>query len=124
MDDFFFFFVFSLLTPSSAWVLFCGAADPEHTDCFPKHGPQGTPTPHIVATTGAAGETGNGWGWERRTKQILTCPQTSSPTPTNRHQSHCSVDRGEQLKGFPPNWTMTICRGGMGGLGLGLGLWG
>lgn len=53
-------------------------------------------------------------GLEKWPRQMLTCPQTSSPTPTNRHQSHCSVDSGEQLKGFPPNWTMTICGRGVG----------
>lgn len=40
---------------------------------------------------------------------LLTCPQSSSPTPTNRHQSHCSTLRGAQLKGFPPHCTITIC---------------
>lgn len=43
-----------------------------------------------------------------QTGKIRTCPQTSSPIPTNRHQSHCSTFKGEQLKGFPPNCTITI----------------
>lgn len=46
---------------------------------------------------------------ERSEKRFHTWPQTSSPTPTKRHHSHCSVFSGEQLNGFPPNCTMTIC---------------
>lgn len=38
----------------------------------------------------------------------LTCPQSSSPTPMNTHQSHWSMVRAVQEKGFPPTWTMTI----------------
>lgn len=38
-----------------------------------------------------------------------TWPHRSSPTPTKRHHSHCSTLRGAQLKGFPPNCTITIC---------------
>lgn len=44
----------------------------------------------------------------KRSTAELTCPQTSSANPTNRHQSHCSTFKGEQLKGFPPNCTITI----------------
>lgn len=45
----------------------------------------------------------------QRAEELLTCPQSSSPTPTNRHHSHCSMLRGAQLKGFPPHCTITIC---------------
>lgn len=45
----------------------------------------------------------------QQAEELLTCPQSSSPTPTNRHQSHCSMLRGAQLKGFPPHCTITIC---------------
>lgn len=44
----------------------------------------------------------------RQAAERLTCPQSSSPTPTKRHQSHCSMLRGAQLKGFPPHCTITI----------------
>ncbi len=44
----------------------------------------------------------------QQAEEQLTCPQSSSPTPTNRHQSHCSTLRGAQLKGFPPHCTITI----------------
>lgn len=40
---------------------------------------------------------------------ISTCPHSSSPTPTSRHHSHCSTLSGVQLKGFPPNCTITNC---------------
>lgn len=73
------------------------------TACFPRHG-----------LCGSRAGCWAGAGPGKPTRQTLTCPQTSSPTPTNRHQSHCSVDSGEQLKGFPPNWTMTICMRGVG----------
>lgn len=48
-------------------------------------------------------------GLTQQAEELLTCPQSSSPTPTNRHQSHCSTLRGAQLKGFPPHCTITIC---------------
>lgn len=57
-------------------------------------------------------------GWTQQDEE-LTCPQSSSPTPTKRHQSHCSTLRGAQLKGFPPNCTITICgRDTQGGISL------
>lgn len=49
--------------------------------------------------------------WHTNRLMVPTCPQRSSPTPTKRHQSHCSMLRGAQLKGFPPHCTITICRG-------------
>lgn len=98
-----------------------------HATCLPRHrlrgsgaGSQGrgagvTPNPQpCVYHWCCCRVDGKGAELEKLTRQTLTCPQTSSPTPTNRHQSHCSVDKGEQLKGFPPNWTMTICRRGVG----------
>lgn len=39
---------------------------------------------------------------------MLTWPHTSSPNPINTHHIHWSSCRGEQLNGFPPNWTITI----------------
>lgn len=41
---------------------------------------------------------------------MLTWPHTSSPNPINTHHIHWSSCRGEQLNGFPPNWTITICK--------------
>lgn len=43
-------------------------------------------------------------------KMVLTCPHTSSPNPINTHHIHWSSSKGEQLKGFPPNCTITIYR--------------
>lgn len=101
---------------------------PEHVACFPRCRLRGSRVGSQGRGSGAAHDSpacahhwrccrvdGKGAGLGKLTGQTLTCPQTSSPTPTNRHQSHCSVDSGEQLKGFPPNWTMTICRRGVGG---------
>lgn len=45
------------------------------------------------------------WSW------MLTWPHTSSPNPINTHHIHWSSCRGEQLNGFPPNWTITIYKG-------------
>lgn len=39
---------------------------------------------------------------------VLTCPQSSSPTPMNTHHNHWSMVRAVQENGFPPNWTMII----------------
>jgi len=39
-----------------------------------------------------------------------TCPQSSSPTPNNKHQPHCSSVRPAVANAKPPNWTITTCR--------------
>lgn len=38
----------------------------------------------------------------------LTCPISSSETPKNRHQSHCSIVSGTVKKAFPPTCMIII----------------
>lgn len=47
---------------------------------------------------------------QRQGVSRLTWPQMRHPKPRKTHQSHCSILSPTQLKGFPPNCTITICK--------------
>lgn len=48
--------------------------------------------------------------WSRAAVCKSTCPHRREPKPKNVHHSHWSTDRATQLKGFPPNCTITTWR--------------